>query len=87
MNESLIPGAFGVTSILGFNNPELVGSDDDLRVLDARPEFPNEVWAEWEAEKQEQFEERWPTVQAVLGAFEELRIYLLDVSPGNIEFL
>ena len=87
MIESLILSASGVTSILGFNVPELGGFDDDLRVLDARPEFPNEVWAEWEAEKQEQFEERWPTVQAVLGAFEELRFYLLDVSPGNIGFL
>ena len=96
--------SWGVTSILGFNIPELVGFEDNLRViemtivkrpfvldfagayLDARPEFPNEVWADWEAEKQEQFEERWPVVQAVLGAFEELRIYLLDVSPGNIGF-
>jgi hypothetical protein len=74
MNESLIPSAFGLTSILGFNIPELVGFEDDLRViemtivkrplvldfagayLDARPAFPNEVWADWEAEKQEQFE-------------------------------
>jgi len=40
--------------------------------------------ADWEADKREQFEERWPQVQAVLGAFEELGIYLLDVSPGNI---
>ena len=27
--------------------------------LDVRPEFPTEVWADWEAEKREQFEERW----------------------------
>jgi hypothetical protein len=71
--------SLGVTSILSFNIPQLVGFEDDLRAiemtivkrpfvldfagafLDARPEFPNEVWAEWEAEKREQFEERWPS--------------------------
>jgi hypothetical protein len=47
--------------------------------------IPN--WADWEAEKHEQFEHRWPAVQALLNAFEELRIYLLDVSPSNIAFL
>jgi hypothetical protein len=26
--------------------------------LDQRPEFPPEIWAEWEAEKREQFEDR-----------------------------
>lgn len=55
--------------------------------LDRRPEFPAEVWADWEAEKHEQFEERWPTVQKVMEAFEELGIYLLDISPSNIGFL
>jgi hypothetical protein len=55
--------------------------------LDARPYFPQEVWADWEAEKREQFEEHWPTVQEVLGKFETLGIYLLDVSPGNIGFV
>jgi hypothetical protein len=55
--------------------------------LDARPGFPAEVWADWEAEKREQFEGRWPMVEKVLAAFEELGIYLLDVSPGNIGFL
>lgn len=55
--------------------------------LDVRPEFPADVWADWEAEKREQFEERWPAVQKVLAAFEEFGIYLLDVSPSNIAFL
>lgn len=54
--------------------------------LDARPEFPEDVWADWEAGKREQFEAHWPVVQAILDAFEELGIYLLDVSPGNIAF-
>ncbi|HUA67143.1 MAG TPA: hypothetical protein VMA13_01230 [Candidatus Saccharimonadales bacterium] len=55
--------------------------------LDARPEFSAEIWADWEAEKREQFEGRWPKVEKVLAAFEEHGIYLLDVSPGNIAFL
>ncbi len=55
--------------------------------LDARPEFPTDVWADWEAEKREQFEGRWPMVDKVVAAFEELGIYLLDVSPGNIAFV
>ena len=54
--------------------------------LDAPPEFPDEVWAEWEAEKREQFETRWPAVETVLAALEELDIYMLDVSPSNIAF-
>jgi len=94
-----------VETVLGFNVPLLVGSDDNLRViemtiveqpfvldfagahLDARPDFPEEIWANWETEKREQFEARWPKVQKILDAFEELGIYLLDVSPGNIAFL
>ncbi|MBI4661856.1 MAG: hypothetical protein HY735_23800 [Verrucomicrobia bacterium] len=98
-------GKMTVTTVLGFNVPQLVGSDDGLRViemtivkrpfvldfaaayLDARPEFPEDVWTEWETEKREQFETRWPAVQEVLAAFEELGIYLLDVSPSNIAFL
>jgi len=55
--------------------------------LDVRPGFPAEVWADWEAEKREQFEGRWPTVEKILDAFAELGIYLLDVSPSNIAFL
>jgi hypothetical protein len=54
--------------------------------LDFPPEFSDEVWAEWEAEKQEQFGSRWPEARAVLGALEEFDIYVLDVSPRNISF-
>jgi hypothetical protein len=92
-------------TVLGFNVPQLIHSDDTLLVLemtiverpfvldfagaylDVRPEFPADVWADWEAEKREQFESRWPRVEKVLSAFEELGIYLLDVSPGNIGFV
>jgi hypothetical protein len=54
--------------------------------LDARPVFPEEVWAEWESQKQEQFGDSWGTVQRVVDAFEELGIYLVDLSPNNIAF-
>lgn len=94
----------GVSEVLGFNVPQLVGFDDALRViemtivkppfvldfagahLDARPEFSEEIWADWEADKREKFEDRWPQVQRVLDAFEALGVYLLDVSPSNITF-
>jgi hypothetical protein len=93
-----------IIQVLGFNVPQLIGFDDELRViemtvvkrpfvldfaaayLDVRPEFPEDVWAQWEADKREQFETRWPTVLKILNAFEELGIYLLDVSPANIAF-
>jgi hypothetical protein len=73
-----------VSTVLGFNVPQLVGSDDGLRILemtiverpfvldfagaylDARPEFPEDVWADWEEEKREQFEDRWRQVQREL---------------------
>jgi hypothetical protein len=55
--------------------------------LDAPPEFPEHIWNEWESEKREQFENRWPIVQAALAALEDLDIYMVDVSPTNISFL
>lgn len=94
----------GVTDILGFNVPQLICADDELRIiemsivtrpfvldfagayLDARPDFPDEVWAEWEAEKRELFDARWPEVRKILSALEEFGIYMVDVSPGNIAF-
>ena len=54
--------------------------------LDIPPEFPDAIWAEWEAEKQEQFGARWPEVQAVLAALEEMDIHMVDVSPSNVAF-
>jgi hypothetical protein len=55
--------------------------------LDAPPEFSEEIWNEWKSEKREQFEDRWPIVQAALNALEELNIHMVDVSPTNISFL
>jgi hypothetical protein len=54
--------------------------------LDVPPEFSDEVWADWEAEKRETFGERWPQVQEVLGALESYGIHLLDINPGNLAF-
>lgn len=94
----------GATEILGFNVPQFIRADDDLRVvemtivtrpfvldfagayLDRRPDFPAEIWAEWESGKREQFDALWPTVRAVLNALEELDIHMVDVSPSNIGF-
>ncbi len=55
--------------------------------LDAPPPFSDETWAEWAAEKREQFEHRWPRVQDVLSALEAMDIHMVDVSPSNIAFL
>lgn len=54
--------------------------------LDEVPDFSEEVMAEWRAEKMEQFEERWPEVQAILRDLESYGIFMIDVSPGNISF-
>jgi len=35
--------------------------------LDTVPQFPDEVWAEWEADKREKFGDRWPQVQRRFG--------------------
>ncbi len=55
--------------------------------LDTPPDFPQDVWSDWEAEKQEQFDLRWPQVQGILVKLEDLGIHMVDVSPGNIAFL
>jgi hypothetical protein len=52
--------------------------------LDAPPDFSDEIWAEWEDGKREQFDVHWPMVQAVLAALEALDIHMVDVSPSNI---
>jgi len=94
----------GVTKVLGFNVPQFIRADDQLRIIemtivtrpfvldfagayiDAPPTFSDEIWADWESGKREQFDIHWPKVQAVLGALEEWDIYMVDVSPSNIAF-
>jgi hypothetical protein len=55
--------------------------------LDSPPAFSDEIWNEWESEKRDQFEDRWPKVQAILSALEEFDIHMVDVSPSNIAFV
>ncbi|MBI3861327.1 MAG: hypothetical protein HY290_05480 [Planctomycetia bacterium] len=54
--------------------------------LDQEPDFPEEVMAEWRAEKKEQFGDRWGEVQSIMREFRKMGIYLADVKPGNILF-
>ena len=54
--------------------------------LDYPPDFSDEVLADWRVEKQEQFEARWPEVQAILRFLEGYGIFMVDVHPGNISF-
>jgi hypothetical protein len=54
--------------------------------LDRRYDFSDEVWADWHADKREQFGPRWPEVQAILTALEGMGIFMEDVNPGNISF-
>ena|SRR5439155_2659934 len=54
--------------------------------LDRAPDFPEEVWDDWRADKAEQFSDHWPEVQAILRELESYGIYMEDVSPGNISF-
>jgi hypothetical protein len=84
--------------------PQLLGSDDELWVLemtvvtrpfvldfagaylDQSPDFSEEVLADWQAEKLEQFGARWPEVQAILHLLEGYGVFMIDVNPGNISF-
>ena len=54
--------------------------------LDQRPDYPDDILAEWQADKAEQFGDRWPTVRLLISSFVPFGIYLADVKPGNIEF-
>jgi hypothetical protein len=54
--------------------------------LDGPPDFSEEVLDDWRKEKIDQFDKRWPEVQAILGALEGLGIYLIDVHPNNISW-
>ena len=54
--------------------------------LDKRPPFDEEQWAEWEKDKIEQFEDRWPEVRRAMSFFRRHGIYLNDIKPGNVEF-
>jgi hypothetical protein len=54
--------------------------------LDKKPSYDAEQWEEWEREKIEQFEDRWPEVRQAMAYFRRHGIYLNDIKPGNVEF-
>lgn len=54
--------------------------------LDWPPDFSDEVWADWEARRREEYGDRWPTVRAALDEFEAMGIFIVDVHPSNIAF-
>ena len=54
--------------------------------LDQAPEFSEEVLADWQTEKQEQFGPNWHEVQAIINELRQHGIYLVDVNPRNISF-
>lgn len=54
--------------------------------LEKPPDFSEEVMADWQAEKIEQFGKHWPEVQAIIAVLEVHGIYLMDVHPKNIAF-
>jgi len=54
--------------------------------LDVSIEFSEEIWADWERAKQEQFGLQWETVQAILVELSRHGIHMLDPSPSNIRF-
>jgi hypothetical protein len=54
--------------------------------LDQPPGFSEEVLADWQREKQEQFGPHWAEVQAILRALEGYGVFMLDVNPGNVAF-
>jgi hypothetical protein len=55
--------------------------------LDIPPDFPDDVLAQWELDRQDEFGPRWPHVQFIIHIFEQnFGIYLLDIHPRNITF-
>jgi hypothetical protein len=94
----------GVESVLGFDVPRVLNSDDEMWViemtivtppfvldfagayLDEAPDYPADVLADWEQEKQEQFGRNWPTVLAILRRLQGFGVFLADVTPNNIRF-
>jgi hypothetical protein len=49
-------------------------------------DYTPEVMEEYEAQRKEMFEDRWPQVKRIIAEFKSHGIYLSDVKPGNIMF-
>jgi hypothetical protein len=52
--------------------------------LDEEPDFSPEIWAEWEADKREQFGDDWPRAKAIVAALKQYGVFMSDVTPNNI---
>jgi hypothetical protein len=56
--------------------------------LDKAPDFTDEVLdevlADWQTDKREQFGARWPDVQSILAVLERHGVFMIDVHPNNI---
>src|SRR5690348_12601933 len=46
--------------------------------LDRRPDFPEDVYVEWQAEKAEQFGDDWPLVQTIMASLAGIGVYLAE---------
>lgn len=55
--------------------------------LDRAPDYDAEIIAQWELDKQEQFEDNWPKAVSILSGLRRFGIYVVDVNPGNIGFV
>lgn len=55
--------------------------------LDTPPVFPEDVMAEWLADKKEQFGKNWPHAARVLAGLRAHGVHMMDVHPGNIGFV
>lgn len=50
------------------------------------PDFPENIWVEWEDDLREQFDENWPVANRVILAFRHHGIYWLDANTNNLRF-
>jgi hypothetical protein len=58
----------------------------DAWLDDEVPEFPEEVWVDWNRKLDDDFGERAGEVRRMLAVLRSHGIVLLDVHPGNIRF-
>ena len=65
-------------------SPFLLDFADAL--LDEAPDFSEDVLRQWEEDKAEIFDEKWPEVTRVLTALQAFGIHLRDINPRNICF-
>ena len=50
------------------------------------PDFPDNVWAEWRQQREEEFGANWPVVEEILSVLSSYGVHMIDVHPRNIFF-